>query len=355
MLKQPWIDSALVDIPFILLPGILSTFFVLFFGKYTNNTEDLPFWTWLIFVLLIDVAHVYASLFRTYFDRKELQKNTFLYVFVPIICWFIGIVLYSFNALYFWRFLAYVAVFHFVRQQYGFFAIYKRYENIKSFKADEYFLYLSMLYPLVFWHTHLPRKFSWFVDGDFVLGLSKILEPVFWGIYLVLGIIYLFQEAKNFIQNKVFNLPKNLLIFSTACTWYVGIVLLNGDLAFTITNVVAHGIPYMALVFLYERKKHPKNNWRVFHSVILLIVFLFIIFGFAFIEEGLWDALIWREHPQLFYMFQNLPDFSESATAIWLVPLLSLPQFSHYVLDAFIWKMKKSDSQMEWTNKLFKV
>ncbi|MEN9577783.1 MAG: hypothetical protein RJA70_792, partial [Pseudomonadota bacterium] len=29
---------------------------------------DLPEWGWLAFILLIDVAHVYSTLFRTYFD-----------------------------------------------------------------------------------------------------------------------------------------------------------------------------------------------------------------------------------------------------------------------------------------------
>jgi hypothetical protein len=36
---------------------------------------------------------------------------------------------------------------------------------------------------------------------------------------------------------------KHLLLITTAATWYVGIVGTDSDYAFTLTNVLVHGIP----------------------------------------------------------------------------------------------------------------
>ena len=36
---------------------------------------------------------------------------------------------------------------------------------------------------------------------------------------------------------------------TTALCWGLGIVVFNSDYAFTVTNVIIHGVPYMALVY----------------------------------------------------------------------------------------------------------
>jgi len=59
---------------------------------------------------------------------------------------------------------------------------------------------------------------------------------------------------------------------------------------------------------------------------------------FAYLEEGLWDGLVWREHASIFGIFSVLPTVSRRELLAVLIPLLSLPQATHYVLDGFIWK-----------------
>ena len=46
-------------------------------------------------------------------------------------------------------------------------------------------MYASTLYPLIWWHAHLPRGFAWMRDGDFVAGLPAWTVDVAAGIYLV--------------------------------------------------------------------------------------------------------------------------------------------------------------------------
>src|ERR1044071_6913743 len=86
---------------------------------------DTPDWAWVPAVLLIDVAHVWSTAFRVYLDTDELKRRPWLYSLVPLIGFAIGVALYSEGELVFWRVLAYLAVFHFIRQQYGWVALYR--------------------------------------------------------------------------------------------------------------------------------------------------------------------------------------------------------------------------------------
>ena len=70
----------------------------------------------------------------------------------------------------------------------------------------------------------------------------------------------------------------------------------------------------------------------------LLLPLLGLIGLLAYLEEGVWDGLVWREHGRVFGWFQSLPTVADPAVLAWLVPLLALPQATHYVLDGFIWR-----------------
>ena len=72
-------------------------------------------------------------------------------------------------------------------------------------------------------------------------------------------------------------------------------------------------------------------------------IFIGLLILFAYVEEGLWDALVWRDHPEFFELFSSLPQQTHATLLSIIVPLLSLPQVTHYVLDAFIWKVRKME------------
>jgi hypothetical protein len=137
------------------------------------------------------------------------------------------------------------------------------------------------------------------------------------------------------------------VIAGTTASWYIGIVYLNGDMAFTLLNVVSHGIPYMALIWIYGKKSISTTAKQ--HSQLLqwifsrygLLLFLSIIFLLAYLEEGLWDITLWKEHTTVFGIF-NWGNIKLSEALLTLVvPLLALPQITHYIIDGFIWKVKK--------------
>jgi hypothetical protein len=109
-------------------------------------------------------------------------------------------------------------------------------------------------------------------------------------------------------------------------------------MAFTLLNVVSHGIPYMALIWLYGRRQPSTPFLRKVFSPYGILLFLGIIFLLAYLEEGLWDMTVWKEHVSLFSVFHLFGSRLQGNGLIVVVPLLALPQVTHYIIDGFIWR-----------------
>jgi hypothetical protein len=361
-MRQPWIYSPGFDGGFILAPALIITLLALCFGQQLTASPGIPTWLWGVLIIGVDVGHVYATLFRTYADPKEWQARKELYLLIPFLCWVVGTMLYSIDAIWFWRAIAYLAVYHFVRQQYGFMMIYARQEQAPRWqrRLDQATIYSATLYPLIYWHTHLPRQFDWFIAGDFAALPWPLLHDGALVLYCLCLIAYGFKELQQFFRQRTFNAPKNLLVLGTCVSWFVGIITFNNDLVFTAINVVAHGIPYSALIWIYCRNREQnapaarsarRQIWRQLFTLRMIPLYCGILVACGYLEEGLWDGLVWRDHGHLFAPFQFLPKIDDKLMLAWLVPLLALPQMTHYVLDAYIWRLKKNHA--EWKAILF--
>lgn len=340
--KQPWLRSAVFDTLYILSPGFIALFVTLLLPDKYKDSDAMPLIGWIVLVLLIDVAHVYSTLFRTYWDKERFTRHKTLFLAAPVICYVAGVLLYTLDSLAFWRALAYLAVYHFIRQQYGFMRLYSRSDDQAKWEStiDNIAIYSATLYPIIYWHCSPGRNFDWFVRNDFLISNAEPVRDVFTAIYFLVVGIYAVKELYRIVRTRAINVPKLAVVAGTFLTWYFGIVYFNGDLTFTLLNVVTHGIPYIALVWLFRKREERKTNPSKSHQASLLF-FLLSIIAFAFVEEGMWDGLVWREHKSLFAVFNFLPPLRGKEILSLVVPLLSLPQATHYVLDGFIWKKQK--------------
>ncbi|MDQ5930494.1 MAG: hypothetical protein QG594_2282 [Bacteroidota bacterium] len=338
-MKQNWIHKPQTDGFFILLPPFLVLFIVVFFQDFLQKLEqDYSFYTWLFLIVFIDVAHVYATLFKTYFVPEVFNENKKRFIGIPVFCFFFGVFLFSFGSAVFWSVLAYIAVFHFIRQQYGFMRLYSRFENKTRISTtfDNLFIYTATVYPMLFWFLSPNRNFNWFVENEFFTFKNPQMLHFLNYLYASILVLYAVRTVYLGFKNRFFNIPKNTLIIGTGLSWYFGIVYYNNDLVFTLLNVVAHGLPYLALVFLSQiAAKPPKNNSFLdfFSHKKGILFYLLLLISIAFFEEYLWEILVWNDHFTAFY----LPN---SWQLLW-VPLLTVPQFTHYLLDGFIWKKNK--------------
>jgi hypothetical protein len=334
--SMPWLFSPKVDLLTFLGSAIVALALLAIGAPLGLLNQDAPEWTWITAILLIDVAHVYSTGFRVYFDSSELRKRPLLYGLTPLLAFMIGAAIYSESYLWFWRLLAYLAVFHFVRQQYGWVALYRSRGQERGrwgYWVDSAAIYLATIYPLAYWHAHLPRNFWWFLEGDFArlpVEIVSILAPLYW---LSLVAYAIRSGYRGWVFGR-WNPGKDIVVLTTAICWHLGIITFNSDYAFTVTNVIIHGIPYMVLVYWYRCVRPGDQKVRQWPKV---AAFLATVWMLAYAEEMLWDLGLWHERGWLFGSMLNL----ESLQWI-LVPLLAVPQITHYVLDGFIWKRQSA-------------
>jgi len=338
--RSAWLFGRKTDLWVFVAPAVAAVLLVAAAQALRIIDEDTPPLLWLIAVLGVDVAHVWSTLYRTYSDPEELRRRPALYAGAPIAVYIAGISIYRLGGpSLFWRVLAYTAVFHFIRQQYGWLALYRRRAGETDRlgkRIDGAAIYLATLAPLIWWHAAPPRQFHWFLEGDFAIGLPHWTGSAALSLESLALVAYVIHAGVSARSAALIPWGKHLLVLSTAICWWLGIVAFDSDIVFTVTNVLIHGIPYMALIWRTGARRYRGEAGLVgglfalgWPAIYLVVVSL------AFAEEGLWDNLVWHDHPALF------GDFSLRLAAdrlAWLVPLLALPQGVHYVLDGFIWR-----------------
>lgn len=332
-----WLFSRNTDLSVFLGSAVVSLLLLAVGYQLGILNEDSPDWTWVTAVLLIDVAHVWSTSFRVYFDTEEFKRRFWLYLLVPVAGYAVGVALYSEGDLMFWRALAIVAVFHFVRQQYGWVGLYRRKlgeTETWTWWIDTAAVYLATVYPLSFWMTSLPRNFNWFIANDFLL-LPAVVEDVLFPIYIIALAAYAAKSIYLYRTKGFFSPGKDIVVATTTVCWYVGIVAFNSDYAFTVTNVIIHGVPYFALIWFYAKARREQTG-PVYRSLSRhWIIFLATLWALAYVEELFWSRGVWHERT---WLFGGNWDWTE--WKVWLVPLLAVPQLTHYILDGFIWRRR---------------
>lgn len=357
-MNRNWLFSRWADILVLFLP-VWLVWGVFFYLPEDLISVDIPLWVWVVFIMGLDVGHVWSTIFRTYLKKNEFERNKKLFTTAPIVVFIAIFLVSSFSLDLFWRLMAYLAVFHFIKQQYGFLMLYKsKTGGVKRKKwiGDKFIIYFATLYPVLYWHLMPDRTFTWFVENDFLnvqtlINLDKtVLISIFNSlniVYWLLILVWLFEELFfSLKENNNIAFGKVLWVLTTAGNWYIGIVYFNADLVFSVTNVVAHGIPYIALIIYYNEKKKSIETNTIANRITLpkwlktAAIVLGVTTGIAFLEEYFWDMWFFRDRPEFFSSILSYPA-NILEDPVWQslgIALLALPQVTHYVLDGFIWK-----------------
>lgn len=341
---RPAIVSPTFDAVWFVGPGVVSLGVAIALGLGGHANAPLGLLGWIVLVLLVDVAHVWATLWRTYLDPEvRARQRRRLWILPALVAWF-GFLVHLESPTGYWTVLAYVAIFHFIMQHVGFVAIYgrKRGESAFDRRLAKVAVWAGTAGPVVWWHANLPREFVWFLEGDLLTGLP--------GWFGTLALVAEAAVLLVFVGRRVWlgargNTIVPALVLLPAANWTLGIVVLDGDAAFTITNVLMHGVPYLALVWVaggrrnveatLARVRRSSNAALAWGTAAVVTAYTGGLVALAWIEEGLWDRLVWHDHDALF----GTPIVLEHpvATAV-VVALLSVPQTTHYLLDRWIWR-----------------
>ncbi len=335
VIKNSWIFSKKIDLFIFLGPLVTGWLFVIGINTLEVQTVPTPAWAGFLFLTASDTVHIFSTLFRTYLDPEELQSRRKLYIRTPLICYGIGFFLYYKSSALFWTFLTYLNVFHIIRQQYGWMAYSARKAGEKrtswEWSLDKIAIYLATLYPLIWWHTHLPKPFQ--LNGDFIHGLPLSVSNILSFIYWEYSFFYLLMQVYRIHFNKPWNATKTLIWLSTTLTWYCAMILAQSELIFLALGSLVHSTPYLTLIYIYGQKRWSKTNvwpsrffhrhgWVFFYSILLVL---------AIFHECISDFSKSLSHPVLLCL---------------TIPLVTLPQSLHYVLDAFIWKTGNSNPML---------
>lgn len=353
-MTKKWLFSRSVDLLFLFLP-----IWVIWGWAFLSprNDQNLPMWGWVVFILIIDVGHVWGTLYRSYFNKTDYASHRRILNRLPLICFPLLFGLAYYSSTLFWGTLAYIAIYHFMKQQYGFLSLYGMVGKLGKSHTwfwDKVVIYIGMLFPVFYWHVDQSRTFNWFVENEFIpihLVIKEdwfnwsLLTVIYFGVFLAWFINELIQ-LKNSGGNAL--VGRWLWMFSTYINWYLGIVYFNSDYVFSITNVVAHGVPYLLLIMFYRKREGAMKGipirWGWVATSTLLVIMLF-----AFLEEYLWDALVNFEKGEVFQSF--LPYFERfEPSKLWLATftaLLALPQVIHYFVDGVIWKANSSNPNLK--------
>lgn len=356
MNKSIWLFSKKTDLLFLFIPVWLVWIWA-FSGDLEN--KSLPNWAWFVFIIGIDVSHVWSTLFRTYLSKDDRINHKKPIRLTPLILLPVLFGLATISSHLYWSVLAYVAIFHFIKQQYGFMALYafKNQEKNSNFKKrlDKWVIYTGMIYPVVYWHFDKDRTFNWFVERDFIPLFEWVNDINFFNylniIYFLLLAIWIAIEIKQ-SQKDSLAIGKILWVVTTYFNWYLGIVYFNSDYVFSITNVVAHGIPYLVLIIQYkvgEEAIDKGQKLTINDAVLNVFGVLTLVFFIGFFEEYFWDMLVNLERHDMFEIVSpywiNIED--SPLLIAFCTALLTLPQATHYVLDGIIWKFSTRNPKLK--------
>lgn len=333
------------DLAWFVAPGLVAAALALALSLVTPEPDgDESLLLWVVGVLLVDVAHVWASLYRTYLDPQARRLHKKRLIAAPLLCAWLGLLLHLESPLLFWAAMAYVAIFHFIKQHVGFALLYVRaaHESRLDRRLTELAVWAGTLGPVLWWHANLPREFAWFVQGDLV-ALPALLGPLALALEVPIWLAFLARRAHLWRQGRPAPMVPLLAVTPALC-WHLGIVAFDDDRIFTITNVFLHGVPYLALVWLAGGRERVTVALGPRPLAAVVLAFYGLLVALAFAEELAWDRLVWHDHPALFGASDPLDVHPLLAAAITAV--LAVPQATHYLLDRWIWRVGPDNPEL---------
>eukprot|EP00322_Chrysochromulina_rotalis_P009777 CAMPEP_0115866474 /NCGR_PEP_ID=MMETSP0287-20121206/20267_1 /TAXON_ID=412157 /ORGANISM="Chrysochromulina rotalis, Strain UIO044" /LENGTH=458 /DNA_ID=CAMNT_0003321041 /DNA_START=35 /DNA_END=1411 /DNA_ORIENTATION=- len=307
--QQRFVFSPGVDFVAFGLPILVATAFAPSF--WLMAPDEVPRWAWMFLVVAVDVAHVWATIFRTYLDQRELFRLPHLYLSVPIICFVVAFAIcWLGSPRHFWTFISYAAIYHFIKQDLGLLFLYLSRNSDRVTKQqidlERMTLYVGAACPILLWHAGPPDTFHWFRAGErFVFQLPAALVLPVKAVWLATLLTYVSLEVRRYRLGVTPNVGKLYVMGASWLTWMIG-TLCDHEVATLAVLNLFHGIPFFVMIFQYCRRRWASLEPAGCGDRLTVLltrrwyVFLSALFALALLEELLWDALVFQDYaPQL--------------------------------------------------------
>lgn len=328
-----WIFNKKIDLTFIFFPMLGIPLFFLFFNELNNFT--LIFF--LIMIQLLDVGHVYTTVWMTIFDKKELSSNKIRYILYPIL---IGIIFFLWIYLkipFFWSFIAYFTIYHNIKQGYGIQRWYQK-KHDRYCKESNYLFYLMTSLPVLIAHFRDNLNISFYTEKDdmifkyigedfFFAGIQFDNLPIFFLYIIYFLIIAYFITTEGVRFNKTNKLETTRFLYILAFSFMYGISFIYFKHIIHIASaiIISHALLYIYILYKKLPEMYPKKFNR---KNVLFFLVLTILAGSGlnyYIQENLIEVS---------YYYLNKSNILEIIFTL----LYVIPTICHFIWDASIWK-----------------
>lgn len=354
-----WIMSKQQDI-FWIFGGALASLLVPVILLLFPTSILWLFWIWII---IFDNTHLWSTYSRTYFDKKFVKENrsliwgSLIYFFIPVLFSFFYV--WQSNRFYLDAFLFFAqswAVYHVVRQHYGYLSLYDRKNKtaVQNHKIHKFalfaliggsYLHFLMIHPF-------NRKTAGFLPIEESL-MAQYFDSLLKIIMLAIFVFYVTWAYRKRKENSL-----QATFFNFACILLYGSIFLYFSYLepfFTLAKKpiqffmgigimisIFHDLQYHGLVWYHNKYRYtseatgrPENLFGVakslnknFGSYCFFALVFSLFYGVFLCFTGQYTWLNGNTYPV---------DFAPIAFGVWWGFL-----FHHYYLDQKIWRIKKS-------------
>jgi hypothetical protein len=358
---QPWIINWYTDcLGLFLVPFFFITLALFNLPPYAGNNPKL-LGLLILFVLIIDWAHIFAQYPRIFSNPLESKKMRWIYplsylLLLPLVTLSLGF----FSIMFVDTILVYFVIFHFIKQHFGFVKIFSKTDGPKTKWqniSEDLFIYLSMWTPVISWHvTSIGYDYKWTNLFFKIPGADHMMRPL-WGFYFLSCLIYIWMESCRTKRNQFFNIPKNLSIFSAMAGWGVITLLPHSTSLIIFTVTLTHDLSYTYLVWAIGRRDAKMINGRIkmlswnsglgffFYLIVLILIsHVVMVIHLELTKDHNWNYLIYGE------LFNSI-----KSNQMWLTnfgwSLFFATQAHHYFIDRYLWKREKDLEYMVKTGR----
>lgn len=300
-------------------------------------------------VWLLGSHHVIATYTRICFDTDSLKQNKF---FVFVLPWLVmlgvaAVVWFSKGRMMVTSIYLYWQWFHYMRQSYGVSRIYQR-KGPPVGRLDDWatsaMLYSIALFGIMYRsYQHIQNPQQLFLGSNFfAIPVDLTALAAVGGIALVCLVMWVISVVLRALDGKV-TFPQVAYLLSHVVVFFVGYYWIE-DITFgwLVVNTW-HNSQYILIVWLFNnnRFKNQVDPSHKFLSFISQTRFLWLYFAvcvaITFAFYGLVELLSVRLAPLL------LPVLVTSQG--WAVVAYQGINFHHYIVDSYIWKVRKPTIQ----------
>lgn len=346
-----WIASRTTDLLMVGLPFVAGT--IALFWVSAFQIEE-PLWVYMLAFVAFDVAHVWATAYLTYLDKTRYARRKALYTWPIPIGFLTAFVLHVNSPKLYWSILAYFAIFHFAKQQYGFIAIYKALQKERSkldYVLDKSTLWIGALGPVFLWHATPHGQFEWFGSGeDFLVRLPPAWLQIVQVGMVCSAVVWCARQFWVWFRHGAWNPGKTMWMVASWASWALGVTYSEHLLVSAAYINFIHGLPFLILV---HRRLACQRGTTALEKAPLVAwlaapgrawAFYGFVFAIGLVEEVFWDGMVWQTYLPTILAFSPVPT-SGWQLSFWIA-LLSTPQIVHYFLDGFLWKMNHHNDDL---------